>query len=801
MHGLLRLPSWAFLAVSTAAIAPSACLAATLYVSPNGNDAGPGTQPQPLATLEAARDAARKAGAGPHRIVVLPGEYFLAKPLVLDAQDNGLTIEADPSGKAVLYGGKPVTGWRRDGDSFWCVDLPGVKEGTWDFRALIVNGRMPERARFPETEAFLNQGTWNLPLLPAVSGFWERKPTHDELITMPYDAKDIPATLDVKNAEVRLYHMWDESLVGVASNDTQRHALIFSSEPIWPAGALGLKRYVIFNTREGMTHPGQWYLDRSAGRLVYWPLPGEDMTTCKVIAPSAERVIQIVGRPQKKAEKITLRGLTLQATTVPLKPGSFGAGAFEGALSVTHAHQCVMEGLEICNVGGLGIRADNLTECRITDCHVHHAGACGVNLNGADTLIARNHIHDLGVYYPSAAAAMTGGRALHITRNEIHDAPYSGIIGGGKDHLIEENLIYRVMREMHDGAAIYGNLNNCILRGNVVRDVVEVGKGFGASAYYLDEGARDCIIERNVAVGVPMPTHNHITRNITIRDNVFIADKDMTVSFARSVGCTFERNTLYAPGKITVNQPNGVKVWKDNVIFRNGLGKDGAAQPFTIDDAMPPVPVPGRKAGPAVAAHVSVAPTLDGQITPSEWPGKIQTLDREPSRYTVGGAPVLAKLAYDEQCLYVGATVTMFEPAKLSLGSTWGTDDGVEICIAGTLPDGTPASFIIRGYAGGTVQSATEAGAPTEAAARLGTELRFVAAVTKGASGNPKGWKGEWAIPFAALGLKPTAELKVAFNLSAFCSEFGEWHCWEGTLAENWRLDQAGTLQLEKPKQ
>jgi hypothetical protein len=67
--------------------------------------------------------------------------------------------------------------------------------------------------------------------------------------------------------------------------------------------------------------------------------------------------------------------------------------------------------------------------------------------------------------------------------------------------------------------------------GNVVRDVVAVGKGFGASAYYLDEGAHDCIVERNVAIGVPMPTHNHITRNTILRDNVFIADKDMTLSF------------------------------------------------------------------------------------------------------------------------------------------------------------------------------------------------------------------------------------------------------------------------------
>lgn len=188
---------------------------ATFVVAPKGKDTNPGTAEQPLATLEAARDAARKSKGGPHCITVMPGEYFLAKPLELDARDNGLTVEASPGGAVTLYGGQLVTGWRRDGDRLWCADLPGVKEGTWDFRALVVNGRMPDRARFPESGTLLNQGTWNLPLLPAVGGFWERKPTKEELTTMPYDPKDIPATLDVKNAEVRVYHMWDESLVGV----------------------------------------------------------------------------------------------------------------------------------------------------------------------------------------------------------------------------------------------------------------------------------------------------------------------------------------------------------------------------------------------------------------------------------------------------------------------------------------------------------------------------------------------------------------------------------------------------------
>ena len=780
-------------------LAVGSAVSATFHVAPGGADANPGTAEKPFATLEAARDAARKAGASPHRLVVMPGEYFLERSVELDARDNGLTVEAATTNTTTLYGGRRVTNWQRDGATLWSAELPGVKEGTWDFRALVVDGRLADRACYPGTNTLDNLGTWNLPLLPAVAGHWERKPTREELTTMPYDPKDIPATLDVRNAEVRMYHMWAESLVGVTTNDMQRHALILSSEPAWPPGALNRRKYVIYNTREGLTRPGQWYLDRTAGRLVYWPLAGEDMAKTRVIAPTVERVISLAGRRDQPIQHITIRGLSVQATTAPLKPASFGAGAFDGAIQVRSARECAFENLEICNVGGIGLCAEDLASSRIADCRLHHIGACGAKINGADTLIASNHIHHLGVYYPSAAATMLGGSKLHIYRNEIHDAPYSGIIGGGKEHLIEENLIYRVMRELHDGAAIYGNLNACIIRGNVVRDVVEVGKGFGASAYYLDEGARDCIIERNVAEGVPMPTHNHITRNITVRDNVFIADGDMTVSFQSSVGGTFQGNTLFVPGKLTVRQANGIRTWTNNVIYRGGAGKDGVPQRFTINDTLPAEPAPGRKTRPAEVVRVSVAPAIDGDLKPAEWPGKFQTLDREPSRFTVGGAPVLAKLAYDDTCLYVAANVTMFGPATVSTNSVWGKDDGVEISLAGQTSEGKPVTFVVRGYPCGAVQSATDAGAPAEAAARLGQAVRFAARAISGSGGAlfGKGWRAEWAIPFSALGLTPAPGLTVPFNMSAFCSEFGEWHCWEGTQAESWRLDQTGTLSLK----
>jgi hypothetical protein len=774
--------------------------ASDFFIAPNGNDTHPGSKDQPFASLDAARDAARKAGAGPHRIFVLPGDYFLAKTCELDARDNGLTIEAVEAGKTTLYGGKPVTGWKRDREKFWYADLPGVKDGAWDFRALVVNGRLAERARMPEAGTLQHLSKFDVPWLSSVGGGWARQPTKEELTTMRYDAKDIPASFEVRNAEVRVYHMWDESLVGVAGNDTQVHVLTLSPAAKSPPGAFGVKKYAIFNTREGMTHPGQWYLDRTAGRVVYWPLPEEDMVKARVIAPVLERIIGIIGTAKARVEKITLRGLGFQATTTPLKPGGFSAAAFDGAIAIEWAKQCVLEKLEIANVGGQGIQSKELIECQIRNCHLYQIGACGIRTSGSSTTIANNNLHHIGLYHPSAVAVsathnMRPGdeKGFHLYRNEIHDTPYSGIIGSGGGHLIEENLISRVMREMHDGGAIYGGMRNSILRGNMVRDVVKMGEGYGVSSYYLDEGAQDCIVERNVSIGVERPTHNHIARNLIIRDNVFIAETNMTLSFQRSGGCTFSGNTLFVPGKITINQPSAIKVWTNNIVFRDSVDKPGPPQPFTIDDAMPPVASPARRTTPFSVTRIKQPPTLDGEIGWEEWPGGMMNLDREPSRWSASGAPVFAKMMYDDQHLYIAVNVAMFDTTKLRQGAAWGKDDGAEISLAGSK-----TTFVLHGFADGTFHSVTEAGASASEAERFGKSIRFAAKINSKATGDRKGgWRSEWAIPFEVLGIKPTVGHKIAFNLVIFRAEDEVYRCLEGTLAESWRVDQAATLQLK----
>jgi len=541
----------------------------TFYVAVNGDDSWSGrlSQPNaertdgPFATLRAACRTARSS-----QVIVQAGQYFFDETLVLDNRNAGLTIESAPGTSACLLGGRKIEGWKKDGETFYAAALPGVKEGQWDFRALIVNGRYCPRARLPEKGFFTHLSHFKVPWMSTTGGGWKRKPTREELTTLKYRPGDIGPWLDVHNAELTIYHMWDESLVGVKAMNGASRTLTFAKPSGHPPGAFGVNKYVIWNIREGMTQPGQWYLDRTVGKLVYWPLPGEDMAKAEVFAPTIESIIRIQGAKENPSRDITLRGLTLSVTTTPLETGGFGAGRYDGAVSVSFAENCRLLGLEIVNVGGQGIKASG-NNLRIERCRVHHVGACGIRCRGDGCVVADNYIHDVGLTYPSAIALQGGGKDCRISHNEIHDCPYTAINCGGERNHIEHNLIYHAMTELHDGGGIYCFAGKgLVLRGNFIRDIIDTG-GYGASAYYLDERSENCLVEGNLSVGVVRPSHNHMAHTNTIRNNVFVSDSDVRITFPKSSDYIFEKNIIRARGKIILENSDAVTALRRNVLF------------------------------------------------------------------------------------------------------------------------------------------------------------------------------------------------------------------------------------------
>lgn len=768
--------------IALCVLAPSlADASGVFHVSVNGNDRSPGTAEQPFATLTAARDAARKAPDRPHEMQIHEGDYFLSEPLVLTAEDNGLTIVGEDREKVRIFGGEKLTGWQPDGEKFWQVSLPGVKEGKWDFRALLVNGRLAAKAVWPNsTDTLDHLGKWDLPLLPMLAGFWARKPTEEELTVMPYKPGDLPEDIDVNNAEVRLYHMWAESLVGVKSHDKENHVLVMSSPAAWPMGACNRRKYVIYNIREGMKEPGQWYLDRTNGRLVYWPLPDEDMTTAEIIAPTMNRMIVLQGGKDAPVANIAIRNLTLECTTTALKAPKWGGSGFGAAVELHETSDCVVDGVSVRNVGGLGVSVDHSSGYALRNSEVGPTGACGVMAYSGGTVMEKNHIHHTGVYYPGSAGVLMGGEEIHLVRNEIHDTPYSGVIGGGgRNCLIEENLVYRAMLIMHDGAAIYGNLRESIIRGNIVRDIQPNGEGFGASGYYLDEGSHDCIIEKNVCLNVARPTHNHITRGTILRDNVFMFNGgDMTVSFQRSENMTFSGNTLYTKGRLRVGFRNGVTTWENNRIFcANGK------ETFVIDGWVPMDPPEPPKAA-AVVAKLMPAPKLDAVVEAEEWPVPAVTLDRDSKSFVPGGPPSRAQVGYDAENLYVSLQVNRFHGTSVTDGDVWEKDDGAEIRIQGHSPDGKEVMFTIHGFAGGGLYCSADKEIDPAIPAALQENILFTGKISKTNWGSATGWKGEWQIPLAALGITPKPDLTIPFNLRIYITETGEYRGWEAEMGK-----------------
>jgi len=556
---------------------------ATVYVAPAGNDANDGTAAHPLATLVHARDLCRSIAPGqPREITLAAGNYF-AVDLVLGPQDSGLTITSAPSAPSApgatastptLYGGIRLAGWQKDGPDFYAAALPAGLDPALAPRLLEVDGAMAPRARLPETGTFTHTTKFDVPWMSSTGGGWKRQPTTEELTTLAYNPADLGAWLVAQNAEVTVYHMWDESTVGVAAVDAPRHVLTLAPPCGHPPGAFNVHQYVVWNLREGMRHPGQWYHDRAGGRIVYWPLPGQDMAKSTVFVPTTQTVIRLAGTAKTPVHDVTLQGLTIHVTTVPLRSGGFAAANFDGAMALDHAHNCRLSGLEISRVAGHAINGHNdLHDIIVEHCRIGPCGAGGIYIGGTKPIIRNNRVAGIGLLFPSAIGIYHGGDHGLVSHNLVHDCSYSAINYGGNANILEGNLIYDCMKTLHDGAAIYlFGARDCIIRGNLARDITDTG-GYGASAWYLDEQSQHCLVENNVALRVHYLGNNHMAHDCILRNNVYVVPAgDAKLSLARSKDFTFEKNIIWCAGKIEFHGVDAITTWSGNVLY-SGSGK------------------------------------------------------------------------------------------------------------------------------------------------------------------------------------------------------------------------------------
>jgi hypothetical protein len=523
------------------------------YVAPDGSDANSGTERMPLGTVEEAVRRTRTVKTGKKRIIVREGTYYDVS-IVLKREDSGLTIEAAEGGHPVLYGGLPVTAWEREGD-FYCAPLEDVEDRTRDFRIIEVDGQFRQRARLPEDGAFTHLNEFDVRWRSSTAGGWARKPTEEELTILKYQGDDLGSWVDVNNAELTIYHEWDESLVGLKELDAQRRVVHFANPPGHPPGAFAgrnenAKTYVVWNVKEGMKQPGQWYLDRTNERLVYWPLPSEDMSSIHVVVPSQEHVVGM----EQGVRDIRFKGLTFSCTTSRLVTGGYAAGRISGAITGNDVQNIVFESITVRHTGGWAFRVSG-KDINFIGCHIYHVGAGAIGFGGERCRASRNTMHDIGLVHPSAVALMGNGSNNTVEYNEIYNAPYCGINNVGNDSVVKGNLIHNIKTFMRDGGAIYCfGAKNVTISGNAIFS--DPRKGINVRAYYLDETSENSRVENNLAVNTHAPMLSHMTKSCSYTNNVFIDNGEQLISCSNTFGLTFDRNILVAE-QIIFSAPRG----------------------------------------------------------------------------------------------------------------------------------------------------------------------------------------------------------------------------------------------------
>jgi hypothetical protein len=561
-----------------------------LYLSPTGDDGWSGRlaaatadgRDGPLRSLPAAANAARRlrrSGARV-RVVLRGGRYELADTWRLGAADGGTEAApavwmAHPGEQPVISGGRRITGWQAgsaNGRDCWIADLPEVAAGSWWFSQLWVDGRRAERASLPK------QGWWAFAAAPDMPGWtqrWYEGPDH-----MIYAPGTIdPAWRNIEDVELVSPELWFENHLRIAGVDPGSSTVRFRTRQIGRGIDETGKadRFRAVHVFEGLTQPGEWYLDRQLGRLFYLPRPGETMNEVEVVAPRLQTLVEVQGKRTAPVEHLHLIGLDLRHAEVAMPvdhPGAVQAAVqMPGAVRLLHARHCAMQDCAVSRISQYAVEIGHgCQDCRVAGCHLHDLGAGGVKVehewlipkgvqggctpDDCDLWHARqvlpgfavlpvvgkpprtslrqcatvedNIIHDGCRVYRSAIGIWIGNcGGNRIRRNHLFDLGYTGISCGWTwsyadtatvDNRIEHNHIHHINwpAELSDNGAIYtlGRHPLGVIRGNHIH---HVGCwGYGGSGIYLDEGSSEFLVEVNLV--------HHTTRDgLTIhygRDNV-----------------------------------------------------------------------------------------------------------------------------------------------------------------------------------------------------------------------------------------------------------------------------------------
>lgn len=539
------------LLLASVSLLPSVEAARTIYVSPSGNDANAGTQPdRAFQTITRARDEVRrmKAEGGAITVELLPGRYQLQEGIRFTAEDSGsagapVTYRSSEPRAAVLSGARTLrlADFSPVKDPSILARLDPAARGnvvSLDLRAagLDHGGAFPDvfDDRGGIFEVFDASGRLPLSRWPneGVTTMAKVIEVGDKKVPGIFEYRDDRPSRWLKNPEVWLKGQWrvgwEDPAIKVAAIDAEAKTITFAaglpngigSKYQRPQGS-GKEPWYAINLLEEIDRPGEWAIDFSSGTLYVWPRdPASDLTITQLDEP----LITVDG-----TSDLVIEGLTLQH--------SLGDG-----IVMENVTRCLVAGCTVRDIAGRGIVLNGM-ESGVLSCDVSHVGEGAVLVSGGDrksltksgNFVLNNHLHHYGLLKHQYSAAVhvgttgnnAGGTALRdavgirVAHNVIHHGPRDAIFYSGNDNLYEFNDIYYCGYDTADVGAFYSWLD-WTMRGNVIRYNFIHDTVGGVNP---DDGASGNFVFGNVFAGPRVGVWIASGPDNVIRNNIFVKDE------------------------------------------------------------------------------------------------------------------------------------------------------------------------------------------------------------------------------------------------------------------------------------
>jgi len=513
------------LAVMTAWVNTFPAGATTFYIATTGNDANAGSEGNPFATFERARDEVRQLKANglaaPVDIVIRGGVYYRDRTLELTAEDGGtdrdtVTWRAAEGERVEISGGKPVTGWKPWRRGIFVADLKtqglaGVSFHQLFYKTGGTRDEFAQRmvlARYPKFDA----------QHPRTGGFVlvsETSASPQEQLCYAAGALPFEKWKDLSQAEVVSTYSrgWMFAITPIRRVDTESRSI--TVEPV-RGKFLKQNRFFIQNVLDALTAPGEWYLDRKESLLYFYP-PSGDLAHGQVLVPVLDHLVDVHGtipycfnylntkyQGTKEQSSPPQLGQAKPVLQLVFKKLDFECAEQDG-LRISGARSCQIIGCRVANIGGIGLNlgaaADKFSEtgnprrvpatgssvggafgggqmlllndpcmdCRVTDCDVWTTGMEGILLLGEGNRAENNHVWDIGLYAKDAPCINLLGAGNNARRNTLHDCPRCAVFLKGVDNVVELNDCHHTCLETCDMGAIRMVQRNLNLKGNKIR--------------------------------------------------------------------------------------------------------------------------------------------------------------------------------------------------------------------------------------------------------------------------------------------------------------------------------------------